>query len=135
MEPLHSVGSSSQVDQRIIGWESSDGWDFLQSWRSRSTVWIAIGPSIVFDASSDGPDASWKNTTIAIRSNRDRRIIEPRSWSVRCGINSTIVRHCFREDLQRDGRPIDPRSGHDCGRSWSIAAKIMARKKWKSWQN
>ena len=78
---------------------------------------IAIGSSIVFDASSDGPDALWKNSSIAVRSNRDRGTIEPRSWSVRGGINSTIVRQCFREDLQRDRRPIDARSGHDRGRS------------------
>ena len=30
-------------------------------------------------ASTDGIDASWKNTTIAVRSNRDRGAIEPQS--------------------------------------------------------
>ena len=80
-------------------------------------MWIAIGPSIIFDASSDDPDASWKNSTIVVRSNRDRGAIEPRSWSVRCGINSTIVRQVF----VRICSEIDARSGHDCGRSWRKA--------------
>ena len=83
-------------------------------------MWITIGPSIVFYASSDDPNASWKNSTIAVRSNCDRGAIEPRSWSVRCGINSTIVRQVF----VRICSEIDAQSTHDqativvdCGRS------------------
>ena len=72
-------------------------------------MWIAIGPSFVFDASSDDPDASWKNSTITVRSNRDRGAIEPRSWSVRCGINSTIIRQVF----VRICSEIDSQSTHD----------------------
>ena len=41
----------------------------------------------------------------------------------------------FREDLQRDRRQIDARSGHDRGRSWSVPVKSVARKKRKAWQN
>ena len=37
-------------------------------------------------ASTDGIDASWKNTTIAVRSNRDRGPIEPRSQRDRAAI-------------------------------------------------
>ena len=62
-----------------------------------------------FDASSDDPEASWKNSTIAVRSNRDRGAIESRSWSVRCGINSTIVGEVF----VRICSEIDAQSTHD----------------------
>ena len=40
------------------------------------------------DVSSDGSEVSWKNSTIAVRSNRDRGMIEPRSASFRGGIAS-----------------------------------------------
>ena len=62
-----------------------------------------------FDASSDDPEASWKNSTIAVRSNRDRGAIESRSWSVRCGINSTIVGDVFVKICSE----IDAQSTHD----------------------
>ena len=64
---------------------------------------------LCFDASSDDPDALWKNSTIAVRSNRDRGAIEPRSWSVQCGINSTIV----RKEVVRIYSEIDAQSTHD----------------------
>ena len=38
---------------------------------------------------SNGDERSWKNSTIAARSNRDRGVIEPRSWKFHCGIAST----------------------------------------------
>ena len=40
------------------------------------------------DVSSDGSEVSWKNSTIALRSNRDRGTIEPRSGSFRGRIAS-----------------------------------------------
>ena len=49
--------------------------------------WIAIVHPT--GASSDGSEASWKNSTIAIRSNRDHGAIEPRSGSLRDGIASS----------------------------------------------
>ena len=60
-------------------------------------------------SSSDGPEDSWKNSTIAVRSNRDRGAIEPRSWSVRCGINSMIVGDVFVKIYSE----IDPQSTQD----------------------
>ena len=41
---------------------------------------------------SDDLQDSWKNSTIAVRSNRDRGAIEPRSWNLRCWIASTRSR-------------------------------------------
>ena len=32
------------------------------------------------EAQSDGAEGSWKHSMIAVRSNRDRGAIEPRSW-------------------------------------------------------
>ena len=40
-------------------------------------------------ASSDGSEASWKNSTIAVRSNLDHGAIEPRSGSLCDGIASS----------------------------------------------
>ena len=40
------------------------------------------------EALSDGYEDTWKNSTIVVRSNRDRGPIEPRSWSLRYGITS-----------------------------------------------
>ena len=74
---------------------------------------IAIRPPTHLKIQSDGVEDSWKNTTIAVRSNRDRGAIEPRSWILHCGIDSMIVIRCFLEDRQHDRRTIDPRSGHD----------------------
>ena len=79
---------------------------------------------------SNGVGNSWKNTTIAVRSNRDRGAIEPRSWILPPGINpQSSIGMCWRIWSM-----IDARSWSDCGRSWSIAAKIVARKKRRSWQ-
>ena len=52
------------------------------------------------EALSDGYEDMGKNSTIAVRSNRDRGVIEPRSRSICCGINSTSARLDFRKDLQ-----------------------------------
>ena len=41
------------------------------------------------EALSDGYEDTWKNSTIAVRSNRDRGAIERRSWKFRRGIAST----------------------------------------------
>ena len=40
--------------------------------------------------SDDGED-SWKKSTIVARSNRDRGVIEPRSWLLQRGIEKTIL--------------------------------------------
>ena len=46
--------------------------------------WIVLS----LDVSSDGSEVSWKNSTITVRSNRDRGTIEPRSGSFGGGIAS-----------------------------------------------
>ena len=68
--------------------------------------------------SSDGVGDAWKNTTIAVRSNRDRGAIEPRSWILPHGIYPTIIERQF----PRIRSTID-------ARSWSIVVdrvKIVA---------
>ena len=68
--------------------------------RNRGPRDRAIGAVHLPEALSDGCEDTWKNSTIAVRSNRDRGAIEPRSWSIGCGINSTRASRDFREDLQ-----------------------------------
>ena len=62
--------------------------------------------------------------SIAPRSRRDRVAIVERSR--RNQLHDR--RRCCREDLQRDRRLIDARSGHDRGRSWLIPARSVAKK-------
>ena len=86
---------------------------------------------------SDDFKGSWKNSTIAVRSNRDRGAIEPRSWSCRRGIASTgsdggQLRSRITIDAQSwpDRRTIVARSQHDRGliaaRSWPDRGSIVA---------
>ena len=77
------------------------------------------------DASSDGPDVSWKNSTIAVRLNCDRGAMEPRSWSVRRGIASTGS----DGDIWRIKTTIDTRSWPDrvTARSWPNRGPIASR--------
>ena len=69
----------------------------------------AIGAIRSPEALSDGCEDTWKNSTIAVRSNRDRGTIEPRSWSNCCGINSTRARRDFHDMCSE----IDAQSTHD----------------------
>ena len=90
-------------------------------------------PAIVIihspEAQSDGLEDSRKNSTIAVRSNRDRGAIEPRSWLFHRGINATISAHGFNSKQQEkcprprpdrlaivDQSPLD--HNHDQERSW-----------------
>ena len=85
------------------------------------------------EALSDGYEDTWKNSTIAVQSNRDRGAIEPRSWKFRRGIAYT------GSDGGRllTSTTIDARSWRDRGaivaRSWRdrgpIVAKIVANQK------
>ena len=104
-----SLSRASDHHRGFIFIESSDGCDFLAILVIEEHRVARDRTVHRFDASSDDPDASWKNSTIAVRSNRDRGAIEPRSWSVRGGINSTIVRQVF----VRICSEIDAQSTHD----------------------
>ena len=75
----------------------------------------ARGAITIGGSPSDGANTSWKNSTIAIRSNRDRAAIAHHSSRNQ----STTVRRHFLEHLEHDRRPI-------VARSWSIVAKIVA---------
>ena len=81
------------------------------------------------EAQSDGLEDSRKNSTIAVRSNRDRGAIEPRSWPFHRGINATISAQGFNLKWQEkyprlrldrlaivDRSPVD--RDHDQERSW-----------------
>ena len=119
-----SARSSSHFDQGFIaiftdrmaggGLSSrsrSDGHGEARSSSLREDTWSVRFPS-------DGVEDSWKNTTIAVQSNRDRSAIEPRSWILHRGIDSTI----FRRRPRWITITIKPRSWPDRGaivaRSW-----------------
>ena len=126
-------------------WSHHDRWIFIRRTRSRAmgapcgsrsnlhptatmktgflSLFAEIG-SVGFQ--SDGVGDVWKNTTIAVRSNRDRDAIETRSWSLLHGIYSTTLDRHFLEHLEHDRRPIVAQSRRDRGRSW--------RKSWPSWR-
>ena len=81
------------------------------------------------EAQSDGVEGSWKNSTIAVRSNRDRGAIEPRSWIFNHGFKATISVHDSkrrRQEKRPGSRPdrltIVVRSpldhDHDQAQSW-----------------
>ena len=113
--------------------------------RDGSTVWIAIQSlsdghgearsaplcddtgSIGFQ--SDGAKRSWKNSTIAVRSNRNRDVIEPRSRSLRGGIASS------RSDGDRrtTGTTNVARPRRD--RGLIVAKKVAIRKQNWSWNH
>ena len=73
------------------------------------------------EAPSDGGEDSQKNPTIAVRLNRDRGAIQPRSWIFRHGITSTIIRQRSLVDRDHDRCPIAARSSPDRG---AIAALL-----------
>ena len=81
------------------------------------------------EAQSDGLEDLRKNSTIAVRSNRDCGVIEPRSWLSHRGINATISAQGFNSKWQEicprsrpdrlaivDRSPLD--RDHDRERSW-----------------
>ena len=54
------------------------------------------------DLQSDGVGDAWKNTTIAVRSNRDRAaIVDPSAWNLFHDHRSAVP-----ENLEHDRRPI-----------------------------
>ena len=108
-----SVRSSSRwtAGDGFISRSRSDGYDEDRIFSLFAGIW-----SVGFQ--SDGVGDTWKNTTIAVRSNRDRGAIEPRSWILPRGIYSTTFARQFRSIWNT----ID-------ARSWSIVvdhAKIVA---------
>ena len=80
---LIAIGRLIFIERR----SRSDGW----RWTRIMIVAHGIGESRSFIQLelSDGYEDTWKNSTIAVRSNRDRGAIEPRSWKFRRGITST----------------------------------------------
>ena len=83
------------------------------------------------EASLDGVEDSWKDTTIAVRSNRDRGAIKPRSWIFHRGIDSAIFRRRSMVDRDHDQPTIVARSRRDRGpivvRSWLLLRLIWER--------
>ena len=88
----------------------SDGW----RWTLLMITTYGIGRIAIVhspEAPSDGREDSWKNSTIAVRSNRDRGAIEPRLWIFHRGITSTRS----HGDRVRPRIMIDTRSWPDRG--------------------
>ena len=100
----------------------SDGW-------RRTRIVIAAQGSVNPDRSSnwspsDGLEASWKNSTIAVRSNCDRGAIEPRSGSLRDAIASSRSEN----DQRLTRTSIVARSWVFLRRkSWPFRSKIEAK--------
>ena len=80
---------------------------------SSGAAWNSLARQILISSRSpsDGGEDSWKNSTIAVRSNRDRGAIEPRSWVFRRGIISIGS----DSDRLSSGIMIDTRSWPDRG--------------------
>ena len=72
------------------------------------------------EALSDGYEDTWKNSTIAVRLNRDRGAIKPRSWSLRYGITSIDQ----DDDRRRPRVMINPRSWR---KTWSFLGYFEAK--------
>ena len=124
---LRHVASWEAPDRhqsKALSWSRSDGWSSsgddhdrtagggLASWsrrtgsvnRDRSSNW----------SPSDGLEASWKNSTIAVRSNRDSDTIEPRSGSLR----DAIASNRSENDRRLTRTSIFARSWPNRGSSW-----------------
>ena len=56
---------------------------------------------------SNGYEVSRKNSTIAVRSNRDRGVIEPQSWLLHSGINAMIHGTRFQSKTTGENFAID----------------------------
>ena len=74
------------------------------------------------EALSDGYEDTWKNSTIAVQSNRDRGAIEPRSWKFRRGIVAT----------ESNGGRLLTSTTIDA-QSWPARGAIVARSWLKRW--
>ena len=92
------------------------------------------------EARSDGVEGLWKNSKIAVRSNRDRGAIEPRSWSICCGINPQgpdviFVRMCSEIDAQsmHDQATIVVDRGRSRRKAWPRGNGIHGEIKANSW--
>ena len=112
------VRSSSTEDRAIVIWRppANPRGTLWRVGSSSGAIFIGRPWGLMEELHDRGP--------IAPRSRRDRAAI------VECSMRNQLhdCRRCFREDLQRDQRPIDAWSGHDGGRSWSIPAKSVAKK-------
>ena len=67
------------------------------------------------EAPSDGYEVSRKNSTIAVRSNRDCGVIEPRLWLLHSGINAMIHGARFQLKTAGENFTIDARLSPDRG--------------------
>ena len=67
------------------------------------------------EAPSNGYEDSRKNSTIAIRLNRDRGVIEPPSWLFHSGINATIHGARFQLKMAGENFTIDARLSRNRG--------------------
>ena len=107
---VHAISKSSTRVKcylsKAIGWltwrhvATREASDLLQKWITQDRDRTVHSPK----DQSDGPDTSWKNSTIAARSNRDRAAIGERKW----------WHHLYDERMAIDERP-GPRSWPDCG--------------------
>ena len=105
-----------------------DGWGSHDLHRMAAIVrdlGDARGAITITSSPSNGGESSWKNSTIAARSNRDCGAIGPRSWLLQGGIGATIL------PLDRTAINWWPgsRSTHDRGaitvQSWPDCGVIM----------
>ena len=114
---------------------SSDGQDALRPASHLGDAWTTLERpiSIKSQAPSDGQDDSRKNSTIAVRSNRNRGAIEPRSWIFRRGITSTISNSIhWRINIKINSRSW-PDHGAIEARSWCDHGPFEARLWLNSW--
>ena len=87
----------------------------------------ARGAITITGSPSNDEESSWKNSTIAAPSNRDRSAIEPRSWFLQRRIKrrfSHLIRRRSTGDQDHDRRTIVARSWSDRG---PFQAKIKAK--------
>ena len=75
---------------------------------------------------SDGANASWKNSTIAVRSNRDRAAITARSGRDRTSFIAESIHDRPTTFPGASGARSTPDRSLIVMRSWSIVAKIVA---------
>ena len=113
-----SVRSSSRwtAGDGFISRSRSDGYDEDRIFSLLAGIW-----SVGFQ--SDGVGDTWKNTTIAVRSNRDRGAIELWSWILPRGIYSTTFARHFRSIWNT----IDALSWSITRRSWPTLKLFLKR--------
>ena len=136
---LRHVASWEAPDQhqsKALSWSRSDGWSSSRDNHDRTAggglaSWSQRTGSVNRDRSSnwspsDGLEASWKNSTIAVRSNRDRGAIKPRSGSLR----DAIASNRSENDQRLTRTSIFARSWPDRG---PIVARSWVFLRQKSW--